>query len=188
MGQDTYVNAGVSVSMPFTFENRKHIYYLLQESLNAYVQRKQDYDEIYDIKYEYNFFNDEENNEDKDENNKENNNDDENNDDQNNENKSYCGFSLPSESFLKKVSMMEDEKEFDDKSGRYKQLTFIFLYPFLDASVRNISRRSHPHIFEQSFRTPDYLIQTIQKGRELFLKVGVPSNLIQIGCSIRDST
>lgn len=182
MGQDTYVDTGVSVQLPFTFENRKHIYYLLQESfVESYVQRKKDYDEIYSIKYEYNF-----NEKEKNENEKEN----ENENDDHVYYDNHYGFSLPSESFLKKVSMMEDEKEFEErfKSNKHNQLTFIFLYPFLNAHARNMSRREHPHIFEQLYNTPDNLIQTIQKGQEFFLKIGVPQKLIRIGYSFTDST
>lgn len=175
MGQDTYVDTGVSVQLRFTFENRKHIYYLLQECLvESYVQHKKDYDEIYSIEYEYNF-NEKENEE----------------NEENEENDNHYGFSLPSASFLKKVSMMDDEKEFEerlDKSNNYSQLTFIFLYPFLNAHARNMSRREHAHIFEQLYNTPDNLVQTIQEGQEFFLKIGVPQKLIRIGYSFRDST
>lgn len=178
MGQDTYADAGVSVEMPYTFENRKHIYYLLQEAmLEPYVHRPKDYDEVYGLKYEYNF------NDDKDNENDE-------NDDHPYYDNAY-GFSLPSESFLKKASMVDDQKEFDEmlsaSNKNYDQLTFTFLYPFLNASARNISRRKHPHIFKQLYETPDGLIKTIQRGQELFLTVGVPPQKIRIGYSFRDS-
>lgn len=180
MGQDTYTDAGVSVEMKFTFENRKHIYYLLQEAmLEPYVHRPKDYDEVYSLKYEYYFKDDEK----YDENN-------ENNHDHPYYDNRY-GFSLPSELFLKKASMVDDQKEFDEmvtaSNKNYDQLTFTFLYPFLNAHARNISRRKHPHIFEQLYVTPDNLIKTIQKGQELFLNVGVPPQKIRIGYSFRDS-
>lgn len=178
MGQDTYVDAGVSVQMQFTFKNRKHIYYLLQEAmLEAYVHTNNDCDEVYGISGEYNFNNEDEKYNDID-------------DDHPYYGNAY-GFSLPSESFLKKVSMADDQKDFDEmlmsSNKNYDQLTFTFLYPFLNASARNISRRKHPHIFHQLNETPDDLIKIVQTGQELFLKVGVPSNMIRVGYSFRDS-
>ena len=54
MGQDTFVNSGISVKLPLTFENRKHICNLF-ESYNCriFLQKEDDYDEVKEVEKDY---------------------------------------------------------------------------------------------------------------------------------------
>lgn len=64
MGQDTVVHSGVSVNLPLTFENRKHIYNLFQNcphSCLIFVQEENEYDEVREVEdgdQNYNFLKD----------------------------------------------------------------------------------------------------------------------------------
>lgn len=166
MGQDTYVDAGVSVQLPLTFANRKYISELLQEyKLESYVSTQ--YDEVYSVKDAYCC--------------------------EPHDNEDFIdhhGFSLPSLSFLNKLSILEDKKHFEDvlqEINAFNNLTFIFLYPFLKAHARNISRCANPCIFGEIFQTPDEMIAVIQRGKELFERVGIPARFIRIGYCFTDS-
>jgi len=100
-------------------------------------------------------------------------------------NKNYDLDGFPFEIFEEK-----DKEVFDKKiaSLNYKhQLTFIFFHTTAEGYVRNLSRRTNPHIFSDTGEmSVDEFIDKLNNGKKLFLDLGIPLDQIKVNITIRD--
>ena len=92
---------------------------------------------------------------------------------------------------LDELLELKSQEEFKTKCTELDikdDLIFNYLYVFGTIYARNLSFRSHSHLFhnDEFDTTPTTLIQNIQKGIELFKEAGVPEELIKIGNTISD--
>jgi hypothetical protein len=154
------MNTGISVELPLTFENRKHIFYLVYELgvLRVFIKQENVVNEYTNMFIYERDETDEDDGDDGDE---------EMTDNENDEN----DISLLK---LKNLSETTNEDEFNILIGNHV-LTFFFIYPFVE-----VYYDPNNTTYDQTI-TIDNLLTRVRMGKELFLMVGVPENKIKVG-------
>jgi hypothetical protein len=171
MGQDTYVDIGVSVSLEFTLKNIQFIKILLDEILKkdtakvwCYVTGSEDCDdEVIEIKE---FL----------------------------ENEEEFHGCLHLNQVANHIPFSDFEKLFENYKPE-KEIVLRFLFETYQAYARNISRRESPTIFSNTNGYSSYcetvsvssFIQNLNEGLEYFKKLGIPEDMICVGYTFLDS-
>jgi hypothetical protein len=193
MGQDTYVKFGVSVKLCTVFKNRELLYRLAKHVdghlLYCYVQV--DYDEVIDVSDDYSYQSDSEDKgepseevEKVQETSVEEETTETTNDEESEEDEDYDDrFSFKT---LYRLSKTTTKEEFN-KISRGKDITYIFIYPFVEGSARNISRRENPSIYDRCSESVDGVQESIKNGIDFFLNQGVDRKQLEVGYHMYDS-
>lgn len=196
MGQDTYSSFGVSVGISTSYPSRLLLYLLIRHlnegGLQCYLET--DYDEVIDLSYQYadqvSVFEEEDEKEDHREEVQESQpttdvepSDDEESeyDTDDEESKSYLSVKT-----IRKLAKTKNQEEYNKILGN-RHADYHFMIPFINGSVRNISRRDNPCIFENVFRTPSDIVKQINQAVEFFKSLNIPEKKISIGSYFYDS-
>lgn len=162
MGQNTYSNAGVSVSYKVCYENIDLIYKLVtkySDRLKIYVSYLDSIyhkDEILDYSSIY----------------------------------KYSDYPMQL-NILEQLKNTKNPEEFCfiyQKFTDKHDIMFYFHYPCCSSYARNISRRDIPHIFSiDNEISLDNIIDSFSKGKQLFLDLGISPDKIKYGFDFYES-
>ena len=176
MGQDTFGDIGVSVTLELIYQNRDIICKLLDETYKDITIRCYGHpsncecdDEIDDI------FDFEDTSQ-----------DDENKSEEDEENTIQEKRRAP---VLESVLVSETSEQFEEMvQMNFSQPEIHFIIRACSVYARNISRRDHPHIFgDDEDGSVEDVIQSFVNGKKKFLSLGVPNDKIKVGYTLLDS-